>query len=300
MEESYIKLFRRLLRWRWFRDPSVAHLFVYLLLRAKFVDTGWRDITIKRGQLVTSRFTMAEETGLTDRVVRRCLMALQRTGEITVEANKKYSLITINKYSDYQGVTKNMAQVMSKQRPSKGQDATINKERKNGIKQQPDSPKPPVGDGVVGGNDATIGVEATPLVVDVSVVKDTLVGYEAFDLNFVNPVYKNAFFKWLNYKREQYKFLYRSQDTLNTCYTSLVRLSGSDPLKAMAIVEQSIANSWKGLFDLNSMRYGNSKEQSIGTRIQRDALAAAEFSHRLDQERRANLCSGDQAEVWEP
>ena len=34
--EGYIKIFRKKLEWRWFRDPSVAHLFEY------------RDMGVKR------------------------------------------------------------------------------------------------------------------------------------------------------------------------------------------------------------------------------------------------------------
>ena len=80
MDTSYIKLFRQVLHWRWFRDPSVAHLFVYLLLKVNFVDSEWQEITIKRGQLITSRARLSEETGLTEKIVRRCLKALQKTG----------------------------------------------------------------------------------------------------------------------------------------------------------------------------------------------------------------------------
>ena len=128
MEDSYVKLYRSQLSWRWFRDPAVAHLFVYILLRANFVDADWHDITIKRGQLVTSRFSLAEGTGLTERVVRRCLKALQKTGEIIVESDKKYSLITVVKYSEYQGDISKMVQMRDKKRPSDDHDEATSKE----------------------------------------------------------------------------------------------------------------------------------------------------------------------------
>ena len=130
MEDSYVKLYRSQLSWRWFRDPAVAHLFVYILLRANFVDADWHDITIKRGQLVTSRFSLAEGTGLTERVVRRCLKALQKTGEIIVESDKKYSLITIVKYSEYQGVITESAQIRAKRGPSQDHNEATNKKIK--------------------------------------------------------------------------------------------------------------------------------------------------------------------------
>lgn len=135
MEDSYVKLYRSLLGWRWFRDPSVAHLFVYLLLRANYVDADWHAITIKRGQLVTSRFSLAENTGLTEKVIRRSLKALQKTGEIIVESGeKKYSLITVVKYSEYQGGISKMVQARAKQRPSEAKDEATSEENEESEK----------------------------------------------------------------------------------------------------------------------------------------------------------------------
>jgi DNA-binding transcriptional regulator YhcF (GntR family) len=101
--EGYIKIFRKKLEWRWFRDPSVAHLFEYLTLRANYSDKEWQDRIIKRGQLISSREKLSEETGLSVKIVRRCLNALKRTGEISIVTTNQYTLITITKYSEYQG-----------------------------------------------------------------------------------------------------------------------------------------------------------------------------------------------------
>jgi hypothetical protein len=272
--EGFIKLLRQILDWRWFRDPHVAHLFVYLLLRANYTDAEWQDIVIKRGQLVTSRDTLVHETGLTESMVKRGLRVLKRTGEIQTMSTNQYTVVTIAKYDEYQGNICNGNQTTSSEEPTVDLQTTTRKEYKNGRKQQPSSPQPPLG------------------------FTDT--GYNDYDFSFVETSFGNAFYRWLRYRKEQFKFLYKSQDSLQTCYTKLVKLAGNDPLKAMAIVEQSIANSWKGLFELNDYKNGTNTQQSIGDRIRRDAAKAAEFSRKLDQERRANVCSGDSAEVWEP
>ncbi len=100
---GYIKLFRSITQWLWYTDFQVCHLFIHLILTANFYDSEWQEITILRGQLVTSRLRLAKETGLSEKVVRRCLKSLEKTGEIFVEPTNKYSIITIRHYADYQG-----------------------------------------------------------------------------------------------------------------------------------------------------------------------------------------------------
>lgn len=67
---------------------------------------------------------------------------------------------------------------------------------------------------------------------------------------FVDPMFSDAFKVWLDYKKEQFKFKYRSERSLKAAYGELVRLSGYNPCTAMRIVEQSMARGWKGLFKL--------------------------------------------------
>ena len=297
--EGFIKLLRQILDWRWFRDPHVAHLFVYLLLRANYTDAEWRDIVIKRGQLVTSRDTLVHETGLTESMVKRGLRVLRKTGEIQTKSTNQYTVVTIAKYDEYQGNICNGNQTTSSEEPTVDQQITTRKEYKNRRKQQPSSPQPPTGGDCSGDDsDAVISDDTASAAEPPLGFTDT--GYNDYDFSFVETSFGNAFYRWLRYRKEQFKFLYKSQDSLQTCYTKLVKLAGNDPLKAMAIVEQSIANSWKGLFEINDNKNGTNTQQSIGDRIRRDAAKAAEFSRQLDQERRANVCSGDSAEVWEP
>ena len=65
----------------------------------------------------------------------------------------------------------------------------------------------------------------------------------------VAPEYEAAFTAWLEYKHQR-KQTYKSDASLKVCYNKLVKLSGNNPDIAMAIVEQSMANNWAGLFPL--------------------------------------------------
>lgn len=69
---------------------------------------------------------------------------------------------------------------------------------------------------------------------------------------FVDPVFEDAFTAWLDYKKKQFRFEYKTERSLKAAYADLVRLSGGDPYIATRIVEQSMSNGWKGLFELKS------------------------------------------------
>lgn len=67
---------------------------------------------------------------------------------------------------------------------------------------------------------------------------------------FVHPDFAEAFTAWLEYKEKQFKFKYKTERSLKAVYDNLLNLSSGDPAKAMQIVDQSMSNGWKGLFEL--------------------------------------------------
>ena len=100
--DGWIKIHHKLLNWEWFKEDGMLRLFVNIILRANFKDTECDGITIQRGQLITGRKQLMEETGLTEQTVRTCLKRLQSTSEIKVESTHRYSIITIVNYDAYQ------------------------------------------------------------------------------------------------------------------------------------------------------------------------------------------------------
>ena len=73
-------------------------------------------------------------------------------------------------------------------------------------------------------------------------------------VDFVSPEFVHIFTVWLEYKRER-KESYKSEKSLKSAYSKLLQLSGNDPAKASAIVEQSMANNWAGLFELKERKH---------------------------------------------
>lgn len=100
--EGWIKLHRKLLEWEWYNDNNTKILFLHLLLTANHKEKKWQGLTIKRGQKITSLAHLSQETNLTIQQTRTALSKLKSTNEITIKTTNKNTLITIEKYSDYQ------------------------------------------------------------------------------------------------------------------------------------------------------------------------------------------------------
>ena len=104
---GYIKLDRKFKDWKWKNKPNMVAVWIHLLLEANYVENTFENIVIPAGSLVTSIKSIAEKTGLTIQQTRTCISNLQITNEITIKSTNKYSIITINKWEEYQSNGKN-------------------------------------------------------------------------------------------------------------------------------------------------------------------------------------------------
>jgi hypothetical protein len=60
---------------------------------------------------------------------------------------------------------------------------------------------------------------------------------------------------WTEFKKEQFKFSYKSEKSEQIAINDLIRLSKNNDEIAKKIVFQSISNGWKGLFELKQNSY---------------------------------------------
>ena len=255
MDTGWIKIHRKLLEWDHYRNGNTLRLFLHLLLTANIEDKEWRGIKVKRGQLVTSVAKLAYELGLTVNQVRTSKITLQNTGEITIKTTNRYTLITVCKFDDYQVQEIERPQAKPQAKPQatthpKSQQLKNNKEEKN-IK--------------------------------------TSTKVDAKRVDFVDKEFEGVFSMWLEYKHQR-RETYKSDASLKVCYNRLVNLAGGNPAVAMAIVEQSMANNWAGLFPLkNEPNNGTAINQPTGDPRQQERanLArdyAATISRRLAED----------------
>jgi len=238
---SYIKLHRKLLNWGWFNKPEILSVFIYCLIRANYEDGDYQGHKVLRGQFITSPDKIAQATGLTYQCVRTVLNKLILTNEINKQTTNKYTIITVCNYDSYQGLEKDT----NKQTPNK---STNNQQTTN--KQLTTSKK----------------LE--------EIKENEEVNIYGFDLSFLDPVFNETFLMWLDYKIER-KEKYKTQKSLELCYQKLLEFSKSNPETARRIIEDSMANNYKGFFEPKQTYNGTKKSNGLTTETeQREFLEA--------------------------
>lgn len=98
----WLKLYRKMLDWEWIDCPEMVSLWINILLRAATYTHKEHGVTVKRGQLVTSRAQLAKDCGLSERTVRTCLSRLKSSSQVTIKTTNRTTSITICKYDCYQ------------------------------------------------------------------------------------------------------------------------------------------------------------------------------------------------------
>lgn len=130
MNQGYIKLYRKLETWDWYKSPNVLSLWIHILMKANFTDKKWQGQLIKRGSFITGLNALSTETGLSIQQVRTALDKLQSTNNITSKSTNKYRIITVLDYNDYQSDNKqDNKQITSKQQTNNNNE--VIKELKN-------------------------------------------------------------------------------------------------------------------------------------------------------------------------
>ena len=133
--DGWVKLHRKIWETSFSKRPSVAVVFIYLLTHANHQKTTmlWsKEHEIQAGQLVTGRKSIAEQTGLTQQMVRTALVNLQLTNTITIKPYSKFSVITVCNWNKYQESTNRT----TKNQPTTNQQATTYNNVKNDKKRE--------------------------------------------------------------------------------------------------------------------------------------------------------------------
>lgn len=136
---GYIKLFRQMTEWEWYKDANTARVFLHLLLMANHAPGKWKGIEVGRGQHITSTKKLAKETGLTIKEVRTALLHLEKTGEISKKGASKWTLLTVENYGFYQDDEPERGKQRASKGQTKGKQRATNKNEKNEEKEENDS-----------------------------------------------------------------------------------------------------------------------------------------------------------------
>jgi hypothetical protein len=84
---------------------------------------------------------------------------------------------------------------------------------------------------------------------------------------------------WKEYKQKEFKFKYKSAISEQASLKSLNDLSGGQEQIALKIIEQSIANNWKGFFKLKNNNDGTNKQNNKEEWDEIGSMLKAKFEH---------------------
>ena len=80
--------------------------------------------------------------------------------------------------------------------------------------------------------------------------KDMVKGTKKIKISFIGEEIIEYWDLWKDYKSKQFKFNYKTVQSEQAAFDDLVRLSEKNCENAIEIIKQSMANGWKGLFEL--------------------------------------------------
>lgn len=135
MDNGFFTVHRKIFDHPLWKKPLVAHLAIHLIGKAnhetkRFIFNG-HEQEVKRGQLLTGRFALAQETGQKPSSIRNSLKILANIGFLDIKSTNKFSLITLVKYSQYQDKSKKQDSTLDNQRTTTGQQQDTNNNDNN-------------------------------------------------------------------------------------------------------------------------------------------------------------------------
>ena len=105
--KPWVKIYRRLLDWEHFTEPTVLAVWMYLLLSAETKTRPLRGRRVTCGEVQTSYREMSAVTGLSHNTVKAAIGKLTASGEIKVVTSIAGTRIMILKFSTFQGLPVN-------------------------------------------------------------------------------------------------------------------------------------------------------------------------------------------------
>lgn len=104
---GWIKLHRKILDSAVYDNSVLLKIWVWCLFKATYKAreqvVGNQIIKLEPGQFIYGRIKCADELGISESMLYRHMMTLKKLGNLNINPNNKYSVVTIVNWSLYQG-----------------------------------------------------------------------------------------------------------------------------------------------------------------------------------------------------
>ena len=253
---GWLKLHRKIRQNPIWQDESLLKAFLYFLTEASIRDDiiSYRGelVKVKAGQCLTGRKRLKVELNYSENKVRRVLKQLEKLGIIHHQTSRRYSLITVVLWKEYQHILPTEGTTEGTTDHQQKVHSIRSKELKE-VKNKKD-PLPP---------------KKIPLIEKVkSIFSDVTADSEL----------KELLHAFADDRKSKKKPLTENAARLN--YKKLCKLSG-DIGEQIAIVEQTIANGYQGFFELKESFKGFHKKQPVSQAQRMKDLYKKKFGEEL-------------------
>lgn len=138
MDRGWVKSYRKIEDWEWYKKPLTAHLFQHLIRRANRTAKKWQGYLIPAGCLVTSIPHLAEQTGLSQMQVKTALGHLYSsqdvekvTDSITDGKKANFTVLKVKNYAIYQNDNLPFNRPVTDEQPTDNRPITTNKNERS-------------------------------------------------------------------------------------------------------------------------------------------------------------------------
>ena len=105
-DDTWIKLYRKLLKSPIFENEKALKIWIWCLLKATHIEreqlVGQQIIHLEKGQFIFGREKASEELKMTESTVYKYIKLLEKLQMISINSNNKFSVVSIEKWEDYQ------------------------------------------------------------------------------------------------------------------------------------------------------------------------------------------------------
>lgn len=106
VDKGFALFHRKIMDCGFYKDSQAVHLWFHLVMKATHKPivsaTEFGDIQLGRGQCITGRHKLASETGISPDRIQYLLRKFISMGMVSAESNRKFTVISILKYDEYQ------------------------------------------------------------------------------------------------------------------------------------------------------------------------------------------------------
>lgn len=105
-DSSWIKLYRKILKSPIWENEKALKIWIWCLVKATHKEriqlVGQQEVNLEKGQFVFGRKKASEELSMTESTIYKYIKLLEKLQMISVKSNNKFSIVSVEKWEDYQ------------------------------------------------------------------------------------------------------------------------------------------------------------------------------------------------------